>query len=534
MAKEMKTSIVLGGKVADSLKSAFKFTEKNMKSIAVANKIAAGTTNVMGKAVSFAAKTIAIGTAAATAGLIALGNETIKTADKIGKMHAQTNLSMAELQRLEYMSTQLNFSFDSIGTAVSYLTRNMGSAASGSKDLIDTFGKMGIAFEAEGKLRNQADVFKEAIFFLSQMEDEAERNVIAFKLFGRGAAELFPLFEAGAAEMARLAEEADKLGMVMSDEDIIAFDKLGDTIDTLTGALKGMGRQILASKLPNMQAFLDKVVMDLPKIEASVKNGLTLLSKFGSTIFNIISFVGRNWNKIEPVLVFLGAFFLAITLITKGMILYAAATTAAGAAMAFLNSPIFLTALAIAAVITVLYLLYKNWDKVSNFLVEKWETYVMPYFNAVADFFEKLFGGISSGVEKVADFFEKLFGGISSGVEKVTGFFATSKTVDIAARVESMPRFARGGFADRPSVFGEAGPEAAIPLKPGNRRSLGLLNKTAQALGAGGQGVVIHYSPVINGSNRAEIQTALEEDKPRFRDYVQSALAEQRRVAFDG
>ena len=516
MAKEMKTSIVLGGKVADSLKSAFKFTEKNMKSIAVANKIAAGTTNVMGKAVSFAAKTIAIGTAAATAGLIALGNETIKTADKIGKMHAQTNLSMAELQRLEYMSTQLNFSFDSIGTAVSYLTRNMGSAASGSKDLIDTFGKMGIAFEAEGKLRNQADVFKEAIFFLSQMEDEAERNVIAFKLFGRGAAELFPLFEAGAAEMARLAEEADKLGMVMSDEDIIAFDKLGDTIDTLTGALKGMGRQILASKLPNMQAFLDKVVMDLPKIEASVKNGLTLLSKFGSTIFNIISFVGRNWNKIEPVLVFLGAFFLAITLITKGMILYAAATTAAGAAMAFLNSPIFLTALAIAAVITVLYLLYKNWDKVSNFLVEKWETYVMPYFNAVADFFEKLFGGISSGVEKV------------------TGFFATSKTVDIAARVESMPRFARGGFADRPSVFGEAGPEAAIPLKPGNRRSLGLLNKTAQALGAGGQGVVIHYSPVINGSNRAEIQTALEEDKPRFRDYVQSALAEQRRVAFDG
>ena len=515
MAKEMRTSIVLGGKVADSLKSAFKFTEKNMKSIAIANKIAAGTTNVMGKAVSFASKTIAVGTAAATAGLIALGNETIKTADKIDKIHAQTGLSMAELQRLEYMSTQLNFSFDSIGTAVSYLTRNMGSAASGSKDLIDTFGKMGIAFEAEGKLRNQADVFKEAIFFLSQMEDEAERNVIAFKLFGRGAAELFPLFEAGTAEMARLAEEADKLGMVMSDEDVIAFDKLGDTIDTLTGALKGMGRQILSSKLPNMQAFLDKVVTDLPKIEASVGKGLVLLGKFGSTIFNIISFVGRNWSKIEPVLVFLGTFLVAITLISNALKLYAARASIATAITTFLASPIFLAALAIATLITVIYLLYKNWDKVSNFLVEKWETYVMPYFNAIADFFDRLFGGIASGVEKVTDFFK------------------TSKTVDVAARVESMPRFAQGGFTDRPSIFGDDGPEAAIPLKR-NKRSLGLLNRTAQMLGGGGQGIIIHYSPVINGGNRAEIQTALDSDKPRFRDFVQSALAEQRRIAFDG
>ena len=590
MAKDFKTSIILGGKVADSLKNAFKFTEKNMKSIAVASAIASGTTNAMGKAVSFASKIIVIGTAAAAAGLIALGNEAINTADKIGKIHKQTGLSMDELQRLEYMSTQLNFNFESIGTAVNYLNRNMASAASGSKDMTNVFKKMGVAFEVEGKLRNQADVFKESIFYLAQMEDEAERNAMAFKLFGRGAAELFPLLEAGTAEMARLAEEAEKLGIIMTDEQIEALDQLGDTIDMVKRAFKGMRINLITKYLPAIQEFADKIVDNMPAIEASFKRGVEVLGKFGDVIFKIISFVGRNWSKIEPVLLFLGSFLIAITLITKVMAAYAFITTnaavitsfltgtifltalaiatlitviyllyknwdkvsnfldwskiepvlvflglflvaitlitkamavyafitnIAAGAMAFLTSPIFLTALAIAAVITALYLLYKNWDKVSNFLVEKWETYVMPHFNAVADFFEKLFGDISSGIEKV------------------TGFFKTSKTVDVAARVESMPRFAQGGFTDRPSIFGDDGPEAAIPLKR-NKRSLGLLNRTAQMLGGGNQGIIIHYSPVINGGNRAEIQTALDSDKPRFRDFVQSALAEQRRIAFDG
>ena len=515
MAKEMKTNIVLGGKVADSLKNAFKFTEKNMKSIAVASAIASGTTNAMGKAISFASKTIAIGTAAAAAGLIALGNEAINTADKIGKIHKQTGLSMDELQRLEYMSTQLNFNFESIGTAVNYLNRNMASAASGSKDMTNVFKKMGVAFEVEGKLRNQADVFKESIFYLAQMEDEAERNAMAFKLFGRGAAELFPLLEAGTAEMARLAEEAEKLGIIMTDEQIEALDQLGDTIDMVKRAFKGMRINLITKYLPAIQEFADKIVDNMPAIEASFKRGVEVLGKFGDVIFKIISFVGRNWSKIEPVLLFLGSFLIAITLITKVMAAYAFITTNAAVITSFLTGTIFLTALAIATLITVIYLLYKNWDKVSNFLVEKWETYVMPYFNAIADFFDRLFGGIASGVEKVTDFFK------------------TSKTVDVAARVESMPRFAQGGFTDRPSIFGDDGPEAAIPLKR-NKRSLGLLNRTAQMLGGGGQGIIIHYSPVINGGNRAEIQTALDSDKPRFRDFVQSALAEQRRIAFDG
>lgn len=45
-----------------------------------------------------------------------------------------------------------------------------------------------------------------------------------------------------------------------------------------------------------------------------------------------------------------------------------------------------------------------------------------------------------------------------------------------------LPTFARGGIATQASIFGEAGPEMAIPLKR-TSRSFELLNQTAQILG---------------------------------------------------
>lgn len=69
----------------------------------------------------------------------------------------------------------------------------------------------------------------------------------------------------------------------------------------------------------------------------------------------------------------------------------------------------------------------------------------------------------------------------------------------------NLPKFAKGGIATSPSIFGEAGAEMAIPLQPNNPRSHMLLNKTASILGAnnGGGNVVVNFNPVINGISDA-------------------------------
>jgi phage-related protein len=88
---------------------------------------------------------------------------------------------------------------------------------------------------------------------------------------------------------------------------------------------------------------------------------------------------------------------------------------------------------------------------------------------------------ISSVAKPFGDFLGKIgsFLGVSgSAQQQIAGVGSTAASVNV-------PAYANGGFSSRPSIFGEAGLEAAIPIRPGNTRSMGLLAKTAQMLGAG-------------------------------------------------
>ncbi len=43
--------------------------------------------------------------------------------------------------------------------------------------------------------------------------------------------------------------------------------------------------------------------------------------------------------------------------------------------------------------------------------------------------------------------------------------------------------YSKGGIANTPSIFGEDGPEIAIPLRPGNKRSEDLVRQAVSILG---------------------------------------------------
>lgn len=66
--------------------------------------------------------------------------------------------------------------------------------------------------------------------------------------------------------------------------------------------------------------------------------------------------------------------------------------------------------------------------------------------------------------------------------------------------VQSMQAYADGGYADKPSIFGEAGPEMAIPIRK-DQRSRNLHALTGRLLGVGastaGEQTTIHFKPNI-------------------------------------
>ena len=100
-----------------------------------------------------------------------------------------------------------------------------------------------------------------------------------------------------------------------------------------------------------------------------------------------------------------------------------------------------------------------------------------------------LIQGIASTAVSVVNFIIRALNGLSFTVPEwlkdvpLAGQFA-GKTFGFNLQEVTLPQFAQGGLATRPSIFGEDGPEMAIPLSGGKRdRAVELWAKTGKMLG---------------------------------------------------
>lgn len=217
-----------------------------------------------------------------------------------------------------------------------------------------------------------------------------------------------------------------------------------------------------------------------------------------------------------------------------------------------------------------------------------WVTILKPIFQSVIGIFngiiDFLTGVFSLKWSKAWKGIREIFGGVFRGLGNLllmplNETFNRINTLIAGINSIKMPKilgggslnipmlpiitFANGGFANQPSIFGEAGPEAAIPIKPGNQRSLSLLNKTARLLGApqltmineprniGGSSSVsdgsrsgvqsatmappITLNVTFAGpvSNREEMKKASEDLKYYVWDAMDEYFSDRRRVAFE-
>ena len=208
--------------------------------------------------VAAAAVGTAIVAAAVEAGT-ALVNATMNTsalADELLTMSSTTGLATDTLQELNYASELLDVSTDTVTGSMTKLLKTMSSADSGSASALAGFEALGISiYDLNGNLRDNEDVFWEAIDALGQIENESERDAAAMSLFGKSARELNPLIEAGSEGFRDLAEEAHEVGYVMDGETLDAFGALDDNMQRMSNTAQAVSQtfgQVLLPILTDM------------------------------------------------------------------------------------------------------------------------------------------------------------------------------------------------------------------------------------------------------------------------------------------
>jgi phage-related protein len=229
----------------------------------LAKSAGSGIADLVGKVAKLAAGLalgLAAGAAAAAAGIAALVMKSGEWADQFATISGVTGISTTRLQELDYIGKKLDVDLSTMSGSMSKMIRSINSAKDGTGPAAVAYKELGVSIkDANGNFRDAEDIWKDAIVALGKVENETERDALAMTIFGKSAMELNPLITAGSDRLAEYADEAHRVGAVMSEEDVEALDAFKDSSDALHNTFKGITGTITARLAPAFSNILSKV-----------------------------------------------------------------------------------------------------------------------------------------------------------------------------------------------------------------------------------------------------------------------------------
>lgn len=228
-----KFGIQLPGGITQSLNSMQGFSAGSIAAVGAVGSLAAALVKVEGK-------------------LLDLSKAQAAAADDLAALSVKTGIATKTLQEYAYAAELLDVSVDTITGAQTKLIRSMDSARDGAAAQTAAFEKLGIQYtNTDGTLRNSETVFWEVVDALGQIRNGTERDAAAMDLLGKSAQDLNPLITAGSERMRELAAEAEKVGYVLSEQDVEALTALDDAQQRAQKSNEALQKQIAVEFAPS-------------------------------------------------------------------------------------------------------------------------------------------------------------------------------------------------------------------------------------------------------------------------------------------
>lgn len=467
------------------------------------------------------------------------------------------------------------------GTALNSILVRMTS----KKEAMNAYKKLGVnIYDAAGNTRNFGDILKDTNKAMEGMTEEQKNSYLAaiagtnyYSTYNQLLEGVNKTVDGGASAWDKLSGEIQNSNNALDTMHETTTDTVDYSFAKLDSALQDVQLQFLKAFGPDIQKALDYVSENvLPAVSQAAQDLGNFIQdpvivKFkefkdwvgdvGDKISEFNSFLSEHQEILVAAAVAVGGLTTALLIyngaailasvqsgIETGMLIAmyttewiaTAATTALGAAFAFLTSPITIAILAITAIIAVGVLLYKNWDTIKEkaselgaYLQEKcegmkesWNNFWDAIGGKVSAVWQGIKSAVKSGINSVINF-------INSGIGQLNKFQVNvPKGVPIVGgkhvglNIPKIPTLATGGIATGPTLaeIGEGGePEAVVPLS----KLSNMLN--------GGAGGGITYSPniVINGNaDKSEISEAMRNSYEEFKEFMDRYTRERRRLAF--
>ena len=339
---------------------------------------------IAGTSKEVAEKTKAISAVSGGLATALVGNaiNSASMADDLNTLSSQTGFTVEELQKMKYASDIVDVSMDQMTGSIQKMTKQM---SSGNK----AFETLGVSLtDSNGNMRDAKDVWYDSLDALSKVENETERDALSMEIFGKSAMDMAGIIDDGGASLKSLGDEAEGLGLIMSQDMVDDANALQDSIDRMKGrteqAFLTMGASLASSLVPAFEKVLD-VVTKVVQWFASMDGGTQ------QTILVILGLIAA----ISP----LAGLISSITTVLMGL----------SSAFAFITSPIGIVIGIIGALIAIGVLLWKNWDtikeKASQLLTSIRNTFD-NIKNAISDKINSAKEAVKNAIERIKSFFK--------------------------------------------------------------------------------------------------------------------------------
>ena len=419
------------------------------------------TTGKIGRSATKAGAAMLGASAAVGGSILAVGKSTADYAGDMYDMARGTGMGVEAFQKLAYAGRMSGVETEKLSASLVKFDRMVAEAAGGNKTYMQTFEDLGIKIkDSTGKLRQPNEIFEDVADIFHNTEDGIGKTALAVELFGKSGADLIPMLNDGKDGLKAFYAEAERLGLVLSDEAIAKGDAFSDQLEQIGLQIKGAKLQLGTALIPALSAaakkiseVIDKItrwIQENPELAATIGNIAMTMGKWvailgttaiaiGSVAFIILQFRKAFRAMSDAVTIGISIFknikntFLVVDRAMKG---YTKTQKLATVATRLFNkalkaNPILTIISLIIALGTAVYFVIKNWDKIAAWFKKLWNSIVGIFkaaweaikkiWSVVTGWFSNLWGGIKAGAGKAWDGIKNTISKAREGVQKAWG-----------------------------------------------------------------------------------------------------------------
>ncbi|SHK68272.1 hypothetical protein [Halomonas caseinilytica] len=208
--------------------------------------------------------TVATAAAAAGAGVLAYSHHAAQSARETQRQAQIANTTAKEMQALGYASESVGVQQDKLADIYKDVNDRVGDFLNtGGGEMKDFFEKIApqVGVTAE-QFRNLSGPEALQLYYDSLEKANLSQSEMTFYLesVADETSALIPLLRDGGKEFRNLADEADTLGIVLSDAQIETLDDMGHDLDRVMGIMSGATQVAVAELAPGLSAVADEAI----------------------------------------------------------------------------------------------------------------------------------------------------------------------------------------------------------------------------------------------------------------------------------